>query len=202
MSMWTHISGIIKVSPMGRTQAEMKYILDTVLAHLPNVTGSERDMEIHIVQSNFDNGSSSHDEFQMITDNLIDNYGQRNRKDGWSRYVDEYILVVNGSLRDREFNQTLREFQKWLCRLAKRVHVNKVLVEISGYGKHDIITDNYGVYYDMFEIPSWCNKTGEPNWCEYLMWNRYDDWSLPLEHIVKYYNCDKADAEWEKKLKK
>jgi hypothetical protein len=40
MSWWTYINGMIKVSPMGRTQAEKTYILQTVLDHLPIVTGS------------------------------------------------------------------------------------------------------------------------------------------------------------------
>ena len=43
MSWWTYINGTITVSPMGRTQAEKRYILETVLDHLPLVTGSERD---------------------------------------------------------------------------------------------------------------------------------------------------------------
>lgn len=43
MSWWTHINDTITASPMGRTQAEKRYILETVLDHLPLVTGSERD---------------------------------------------------------------------------------------------------------------------------------------------------------------
>ena len=35
MSNWTHITGVITVEPMGRCQAEARYILDMVLAHLP-----------------------------------------------------------------------------------------------------------------------------------------------------------------------
>ena len=50
MSYWTYITGVIEVCPMGRTQPEKRYILDTVLEHLPKVTGSERNMSIHIVQ--------------------------------------------------------------------------------------------------------------------------------------------------------
>lgn len=48
MSWWTYINGNIIVHPMGRTQAEKRYILDTVLAHLPLVAGSEGDMNIYI----------------------------------------------------------------------------------------------------------------------------------------------------------
>lgn len=32
MSSWTYITGVITVSPMGRTQPEKRYILDTILS--------------------------------------------------------------------------------------------------------------------------------------------------------------------------
>lgn len=48
MSSWTYINGTITVRPMGRTQPEKRYILETVLNHLPRVTGSEGDMNIYI----------------------------------------------------------------------------------------------------------------------------------------------------------
>ena len=34
MSHWTHINGMIKVTPLGRTQPEKRYILDTVIGAL------------------------------------------------------------------------------------------------------------------------------------------------------------------------
>ena len=52
MSSWTYIQGTITVSPIGRTQAEKRYILDTVLAHLPIVSGSKRDMNVYVIQKN------------------------------------------------------------------------------------------------------------------------------------------------------
>ena len=33
MSMWTHITGAIRVNAIGRTQAEKEYILKTILDH-------------------------------------------------------------------------------------------------------------------------------------------------------------------------
>lgn len=66
MSMWTHLQGVIEVRPMCRTDIESRYILETVLAHLPKVTGSERDMRINIVQPDFTAKSYSehtYDEF-------------------------------------------------------------------------------------------------------------------------------------------
>lgn len=47
-------------------------------------------------------------------------------------------------------------------------------------------------------MPSWCNNSTEPCWWEHLMWKRYNDWSLPINHVVKYYECEEADNEWEK----
>ena len=46
MSSWTYINGTVTVCPMGRTQPEKRYILETVLNHLPRVTGSGGDMDV------------------------------------------------------------------------------------------------------------------------------------------------------------
>ena len=170
MSWWTYINGTITVRPMGRTQAEKRYVLDTVLEHLPLVTGSEKDMNIYVIQKNGYNSSRSCDEFGYSTNNLTDAYGDKNRNRGWLRTQDEYILVVNGSFRDRMFNQTLQEFNKWICRLAKRISVEDVLVELKGYEENILIRNDKDVYGKMFEYPSWSNEHSE-NWCEYLMWS-------------------------------
>ena len=132
MSYWTYVYGNIVVSPMGRTQAEKRYVLETVLDHLPFVTGSEENMNVYTIQKDGYNGSSSYTEFGEWG-------GYRNWETLSTKVQDEYILVVDGSLRDREFEQTYKEFQKWLCRLAKRVDVGNVLVEVSGYEKSAII---------------------------------------------------------------
>ena len=121
MSYWTYVNGNITVSPMGRTQAEKRYILETVLDHLPFVTGSEKNMNVYIIQKNGYNSSSSHTEFGEYG-------GYRNWKTLSTEVQDKYILVVDASLRDREFEQTYKEFQKWLCRLAKRVDIEDVVV--------------------------------------------------------------------------
>lgn len=43
MSMWTYVRGLIELGVPGRTQAEKDYILQTVIDHLPKVTGSEQE---------------------------------------------------------------------------------------------------------------------------------------------------------------
>lgn len=77
MSSWCYITGTITVSPIGRTQAEKRYVLDTVLAHLPIVSGSEKDMDVYVIQKNGHNSFSSCDEFGERTNNLVDRYGQK-----------------------------------------------------------------------------------------------------------------------------
>lgn len=179
MSNWSYIQGTITASPIGRTQAQKRYILDTVLAHLPIVSGSERDMNVYVIQKNGHNSSCSCDEFGERTNNLTDWYGDRTRSRGMLYTQDEYILVVDAALRDREFDQTYREFIKWLVRLGKRVGIDDILVKISGYNKSTIIK-NYrvqnkkyswqNVFDNLFENPSWMNDDGEVNWCEYMLY--------------------------------
>lgn len=203
MSYWTHILGVIEVSPMGRTQHEKTYILNTVLDHLPIVTGSERNMNISINVGR-ENGSSSCDEFYMRTNNLTDSYGEKSRKHGWLRTADCYYLTIYGDFRDRLFNQTFHEFQKWLCRLSKRVDVNHVSVTILSDDHKPYHIEEYGwdnPYSEMFEMPSWIEASeGEPTWCEYLMWESDCYSGLPVKHMYKYYDSEEIDAEMERRL--
>ena len=152
MSQWTYVHGTVVVSPMGRTQAEKRYILDTVLEHLPIVSGSERDMNVYVIQKEGKDSSCSCDEFGEVTNNLRDSYGDRDRKRGWLQVQSEYILVVDAFLRDREFEQTYKEFQKWICRLAKRISVEDVLVEIKDYEQSTIIRNNNDCYGNMLSL--------------------------------------------------
>ena len=210
MSYWTYITGTITVSPIGRTQAQKRYILDTVLAHLPIVSGSERDMNVYVIQKNGHNSSSSCDEFGERTNNLTDWHGNKTRSRGWLYTQDEYILVVDAALRDREFNQTYREFIKWLVRLGKRVMIENILVKISGYDKFTIIKDYcvknekyswQNVFNNLFENPSWMNDDGEVNWCEYMLYPRAKDSDYPMMLPYKYFNDKENDKEVEKRMK-
>lgn len=212
MSWWTHIRGMITVSPMGRTQAEKRYILETVLEHLPRVTGSEGDMDVHIVQRSGYNLSSSHDEFGMRTNNLIDIWSgnTRSRRHGHLEVQMEYFLVLEADLRDRMFDETKKEFVKWLVRLAKRVSVDDVLVTVSdGWSKNWLIRGGKK-FGDLNESPSWSpdyvkdEKSRDfvgPNWCEYMMWDRGYNTDMPMELLYKYYKDDKNDAEFERRKK-
>lgn len=193
MSAWTYITGVITVFPMGRTQPEKRYILDTVLEHMPRVTGSEQDMHVHVIQKHGYNCSSSHNEF-----------GERIP---WNenKTQDKYFVVIEASLRDRYFEETLRELNKWLNRLAKRAGIEELLVKLTGWSKvglenKEIIISNAKPYEQMAEWPSWTDiANGEPMWCEYLMWERAKDYDCPMLLAYKYFNDTGNDAEIERR---
>lgn len=205
MSWWTHIRGTVMASPMGRSQPEKRYILDTVLEHLPRVTGSEGDMDVHVIQRTGHDMSTSHDEFGMRTNNLTDPlYGGKSYKNGWHEVQTQYILVLDGDLRDRSFEETKRDLMKWLCRLAKRVTVYEILVELTGdYDRRMLISDDTYKFWNMHEDPSWVedNKDHEPNWCEFMMWERGYNSDMPMKLMYKYYKDEKNDAEVERRMR-
>ena len=97
-----------------------------------------------------------------------------------------YFLVVEGDLRDRLFDQTYKEFQKWLCRLAKRVRVKDVMVKIDEFDQHVLIQNENERYTKMYEDPSWGGDEDSMNWCEYLMWEQAENSYWPDILVEKY----------------
>lgn len=173
MSWWTYINGFIEVEPAGWTQPEKRYILETVLAHLPKVTGSEKDMFVHIVKKEGYSGSSNFNEFYEPV-----------RRDNFETQ-DCYYLVLEGTLRDRMYEQTFRELNKFLNRLAKRVYVDDILIRLTGWDKETIIS-NSSPYQDMYEY-STSSSEGESAWWEYLLWDRdLSGGSYPEKLTYKY----------------
>ena len=158
MSFWTYVNGMIEVRPVGCTQPEKRYILETVLAHLPKVTGSEEDMKIHIVQKEGYSGSANFNEFLETVYR------------GDIKTQDYYYLVLEGQFRDRMYEQTFCELNKFLNRLAKRIYVDDILIRLTGWNKETIIS-NPDPYQNMYEYRAYSNKD-EPAWWEYLLWDR------------------------------
>lgn len=167
-------------------------------------------MNVYVIQKNGHNGSSSCDEFGERTNNLVDWHGNRTRSRGMLRVQDEYILVVDAALRDREFDETYREFIKWLVRLGKRVMIDNVLVQISGYDKSTIIKDHciqnekysyQNVFFNLFEDTSWIRDDGEVNWCEYMLYPRAKNSFYPMMLTYKYFNDEENDKEVERRMK-
>lgn len=150
--MWTYVRGLIELDVPGRTQAEKDYILQTVIDHLPKVTGSERNMEIHTVRAYGYNMWSNRDEL----DNLALDFKTQSR----------YFLILDGSLRDRRYEDTFKELNKFLNRLAKRLTVESLHVRLITYNhsytfksENDCFGNN--CYGNMFD--------SENPWYDYLM---------------------------------
>ena len=159
MSYWTFISGVITVESLGRTTAETRYITETVLNHLPKVTGAECNMKVFIQQSYY----------ERVSDD-VDDFGQRsnNMEDGVHTVYSGYHLVVEGHLRDRRFEQTKREFLNWLCRLSKRIGILDICVKITEDDRQLILTDPRP-FAGMFEIPPWVIKIGGKDWYHHVL---------------------------------
>ena len=88
--------------------------------------------------------------------------------------------------------------------------IEDILVEVKGYGKSTLIRNTNvqskkhswrKVFDGLFEDPSWCNKNGEPNWCEYLMWDRAKNSSYPMMLGYKYFADEENDREVERRIK-
>lgn len=159
MSWWTYVNGLIMVEPAGRTQPEKRYVLETVLDHLPKVSGSEENMKIHIVQKEGYSGSANFNEFFETV-----------RQGDFIKLQDCYYLILEGQFRDRMYEQTFRELNKFLNRLAKRIHIDDILIRITGFGKETIIS-NPDPYQYMYEYSA-LSSEDEPAWWEYLFWDR------------------------------
>lgn len=153
MSMWTYVRGLIELDVPGRTQAEKDYILQTVVDHLPNVTGSECNMKIHTVRAYGHNMWSNRDEF----DNLALDFKTQSR----------YFLVLDGNLRDRYYEDTFKELNKFLNRLAKRLIIDSAYVQLSDYYRSYTFTNEKDCYGEMFD--------DENPWYYYLMWEWKDN---------------------------
>lgn len=200
--MWNYINGEVKVHPMGRTVEEQEYILKTVLNHLPIVTGSETAMRIDIVKLDNFCSSSSYDELGNRYDKP-DLKGEWNRHN-WKDCDCDFKLVLTGLLRHTCIDEIYKSFWKWLVRLAKRVNVDWVMVNINDYHTDKMIFHPDGLRC-LFEEPTWMSdekdiEDVEPNWCEYLMWDRDNLSMLPVGYVYKYYNDDDIDEEMLRRL--
>lgn len=155
MSSWTYVQGLIELDVPGRTQAEKNYILQTVIDHLPKVTGSEYDMNIYTIRANGHDSWSNHDELDHLN---------------WDfKTQNQYFLVLDGSLRDRRYEETFKELNKFLNRLSKRLPVVSMHVQVYTYDRSHIhtFTNENDFYGNLFEC--------ENPWYKYLMWEFEDE---------------------------
>lgn len=165
MSYWTGVFGTICVSVPGLTQPHKDFIIQTVMDHLPAVTGDEGDMTVNI---------SKIDGYDDVIPHDVD--GRRRRV----KMQSGYLISISASLRGRFFDRTLKEFTEWLCRLSKRLMVVDILVVVRGVDENarfvpdwerddmpylQYTFDNNEPYYDMYEYDY---ESGEGNWTDWM----------------------------------
>lgn len=171
MSLWTYVTGVIQVDGVGRTQPEVEYILKTILEHMPVVTGSERNMHVYLTKEYGHNTTMSHNEFGEFFHPRNERNFNLEEEEKLDEMQTVYLITVEGSLRDRRFEQTYEEFMHWLTVLAKRTTIDTCVVQIKGYDKNGNwkkVVINPDDLRDLFEWPSWVS--GKPCWWEYLQW--------------------------------
>ena len=191
------ILGTLVVTPIGRTTLEKEYILKTVLSHLPIVNSGGNDMQVYINSCNTNTTICTHNEFGQDCSYQTSKY-----PDGWMKTTEEFTLTLYGNLKDKTCRETNKDFLKWICRLAKRVMVNSVIVNISDNNSEDNFTYNYtkntnNCFSDMFE---YSDSESEPNWCDYLLWDKGICTDYPMLLEYKYFNNTKNDKECERRL--
>lgn len=196
MSLWSYVHGAITVSPPGLTQAHKAYVLDTILAHLPQVTGSEENMQTYVTQCNGYDASDGCDEF-MTPYQFSPKATYKDR--GLMHLQSHYLITVRGQLRDRHVELTHRELLRWLVRLAKRVYVDEVTVSVYGDAlghctRPMIITNDKRKFSALHEWSPCDEDDTPPAWADFMMWER-DESGLPLELAYKYYNDADLDRE-------
>ena len=138
MSNWTRVRGLIEVDVPGNSQAQIDYILQSTIDHLPKVTGSERNMEVYTVRTSGYNSIKNFDEnYNWVPEDI--------------KTQSCYFLVLDGSLRDRHYDETFKELNKFLVRLSKRIPVDYMKVELSELSRSYTFTNRNDYYSNMFE---------------------------------------------------
>ena len=170
MSSWTYVSGLIEVDTFSQTSAETIFKAQTVVEHLPRITGSEGAAHFVVVpMPGWHNQSSGLDELGHFS-----NLGDKRYSTRWTPFQSQSgaLLVLHGSLRDRWFDQTLHETTKCLTRLASRLHVRDCLVRVSGFDRQYI-----------FDSPDWICQMPNGGWKDRLV-----DWSSVPKSDVESWN--------------
>ncbi len=150
MSVWTHVNGVIEVDTLARSSAEAMYLAQTVVNHLPKISGSEGPAEYYLNLVSGYNMASTCDEFDRRS-NLHRSFESQTR----------VLITIDGHLRDREFRRTLFETTKALARLSSRLWVLSCTVAVNGDYQ-----DSY-----VFNNPEWILEREQTDWAKNLLWD-------------------------------
>lgn len=112
MSCWTYINQIVivdaswlmkdKINDLEYPlrQSELDKAVQDAIDKAPAITGSECDAAVFVNRER-----NSH--------NLSMNRYNRSNNPAWRKYNTEYVLTVHGSLRDRTYDETSREWERF-----------------------------------------------------------------------------------------
>lgn len=167
MSSWTYVHGMAEIDVPARTTAEAIFKAQTIVDHLPRITGSEGPAQWVVAPVKSWPSSSNTDELGHLS-----NLGERER---WGDYYfkrqTRMLLTLEGDLRDRYFEETLCETTKCLARLSSRVWVEHCLVRVSHWDKAYIFSD-----------PDWIVGQCENDWENGLVnWKAIPGYGYPYD---------------------
>ena len=60
---------------------------------------------------------------------------EKNMQIAFDQIDDKYLLRIKGDLRDRQIEQTVKEYEKFICKLKQKVDIERIYVEIAGQDK-------------------------------------------------------------------
>lgn len=131
MSQWTTVIGTIVVDTYSVSNAESIFIAQTVLDHLPKITGSEGDVQMSVQLVSDCNRSRSRNELD------VPHHGSMFRTQS------NVIITIYGTLRDMSFESTIKDSLKFLNRLSKRLWVD--------FGTFKVISRDDGRQIDLMD---------------------------------------------------
>ena len=143
MSCWTHITACLSVETgMLRKKPELKREIQKIIRQGPKITGSERNADIFVNIPSGYNWFISHDcehckyKETLRTITIDGKKGQEcdgpENYDCSSEYQSDVVISIQGDLRDREFNDTKEEFEKFLEYVKNNFHVRDYTYNIEG----------------------------------------------------------------------
>lgn len=143
MSCWTHITACLSVeTEMLRKKPELKREIQKIIRQGPKITGSERNADIFVNIPSGYNWFVSHDcehckyKETLRTITIDGEEGQEcDAPDNYNcsgEYQSCVVISIQGDLRDREFNRTKEEFEKFLEYVKDKFQVRDYTYNIEG----------------------------------------------------------------------
>ena len=104
MSRWTHVTGTIRVDTLSEiNRKDFQKWLESRVALLPKITGSERDADVWVMEKPGYNLSTWEDDTRI-------------------EYQTNAVITIDGDLRDREESQVIEELNQFFKTITRNLH--------------------------------------------------------------------------------